>query len=221
MRKFLFAILLLAAAPLFAQLESHTLTITANRSLTLQPDQVVFSLAVDSSLTTTLDQVLATLSSLGITSASLTGVSNQYAGTSPPPLEWDFTLSAPIANLAATIGSLTKLQQNIGQNNSGLTLTFNVQGMQVSQQLQQSAQSQACSNSALIADATPQAQQLATAAGATLGSIIKLSNVPQSQNLVAARVGVFAAVGYIVPANYFSASQPVTCSLVVQFQLVP
>jgi uncharacterized protein YggE len=220
MRKLSFAILLLAAAPLFAQLDSHTLTITANRSLTLQPDQVVFSLAVNSSLTTTIDQVLAALSSLGITSASLTGVSNQFAGTSPAPLEWDFNLSTPIANLAATIGSLTTLQQNIGQNNSGLALTFNVQGTQVSQQLQQSAQAQACSNSALIADATPQAQQLASAVGATLGPIIKLSNVPQSQNLVAARVGLFAVLG-AAPSNAYAAPQPVTCSLVVQFQLLP
>ena len=44
-------LLLLAAAPLFAQLESHTLAISATRSINLQPDQVVFGLSVSSAAT--------------------------------------------------------------------------------------------------------------------------------------------------------------------------
>src|ERR1700689_1263528 len=162
------SLLLLAAAPLFAQLESHTLAISATRSINLQPDQAVFDLLVSSTAITSLDQIVGALSGLGVPSANLNGVDN----SNPTTLQWSFTLAAPLSNLSATIGSLTRLQQTIAQNNSGLTLTFTVNGTQVLQQ------SQSCSNADLIADATAQAQKLAAAAGLTLGTILKLSNVP-------------------------------------------
>jgi hypothetical protein len=208
---------LLAAAPLFAQLESHTLTISATRSINLQPDQVVFDLLVSSAAITSLDQIVGALSGLGITSANLNGVGN----SNPTTLQWSFTLAVPLSNLSATIGSLTKLQQAIPQNNSGLTLTFTVNGMQVSQQLQQS---QSCSNADLIADATAQAQKVAAAAGLTVGTIVKLSNVPAAQ-ATAAPVDVAELVSFV--SGDFSdfllgyVPSPVTCSLLVKFQLLP
>ena len=57
-----FAIFSLAAAPVFAQLPSNTLTITATRTINLQPDQALFSLSVTSSAATNLGQVVAALS---------------------------------------------------------------------------------------------------------------------------------------------------------------
>src|ERR1700691_5414366 len=165
MRKTCLLLLLFGVVPAFGQLESNTVTISATRSISLQPDQVVYSLSVNSALNTTLDQIVAALSGLGVTSANLTGVNNNSA---PQTLQWSFALAAPFPNLGATIGSLIKLQQTITQNNSGLTLTFSIAGTQVSAQLQQS---QSCSNSGLIADATAQAQKLVAAAGLTLGPI--------------------------------------------------
>jgi uncharacterized protein YggE len=208
---------LLAAAPLFAQLESHTLAISATRSINLQPDQVVFDLLVSSAAITSLDQIVSALSGLGVTSTSLNGVSN----SNPTTLQWSFMLAAPLSNLSATIGSLTKLQQTIAQNNSGLTLTFTVNGTQVSQQLQQS---QSCSNADLIADATAQAQKLAAAAGLTLGTILKLSKVPAPE-ATAIPVNVVEA-GSFVSGDFSDfllgyVSSPVTCSLLVKFQLLP
>jgi hypothetical protein len=145
---------------------------------------------------------------LGVTSANLTGVSTSSA----IPLQWNFTLAVPLANLAATIGSLTKLQQTIVQNNSGLTLTFIVNGTHVSQQLQ----SQSCSNSDLIADATAQAQKLVAAAGLTLGPIARLSNVPLSESSIPQPTAVAFVELLLAPAPF-----PVTCTLVVKFQLLP
>jgi uncharacterized protein YggE len=207
---------LLAVMPLMAQLPSHTLTITASRSVALQPDQVVFGLSVASGTSTTLDQIGAALTSLGITSANLSSANT----TSATMLQWNFNLDVPISNLTATITSLTTLQQIIGQNNSGLTLTFNVNGTRVSQQLQQSQQAQTCTNANLISDATAQAQKLASAAGVTLGPIAKLSTTPLG---VSGLSGIFApaelvVVNSIVPANY---SVPLSCSLTVQFRLLP
>lgn len=208
--------LLLMAAPVFGQ---NTLTISATRSINLQPDQVLFSLSVSSSAAATLDQIVAPLAGLGITSSSLSGV---FSNSIPPTLQWNFTLLAPLSNLTATIGTLTKLQQTITQNNSGLTLTFYVDGTQVSQQL---LQSQSCSNSDLIADATAQAQKVSAAAGLTLGPIRSLSNTPLSQPTLA-YAGAFGEVvpinGEIVPNNFLVGySSPVTCSLYVVFRLLP
>ena len=171
-------------------------------------------MSVSAGAATSLDQVVAALSSLGISSSNLTGVNNTF---SPPNLQWNFNLAVPISGLTATIGSLTKLQQTITQNNSGLSLSFSVNGTQISQQSQQT---QSCSNSELIADATAQAQKLAAAAGLTLGPIAKLSNGPLPQTYA---VLYDPLVGYVVPNNFRLGlvASPVTCSLVVEFRLLP
>src|SRR5580693_3710903 len=152
MRRLLLPILLLGAAPAFAQIESHTVTISATRSIVLEPDQIVLQLTVGSNPSATLDQIVGALSGLGITDANLTGTYNSI----PSLLTWNFSFTAPLANVTATIGSITKLEQTIAQNNSGLTLMFYISGTQVSQQLQQA---QTCPNSDLISDASAQAQK--------------------------------------------------------------
>ena len=206
MRKATLSILLFAVVPVFGQLPSQTVTVQATRSFSLQPDQVVIGVSVSSSTGTNLNQVVAALPGVGITAANLTGVEN----SDPSTLQWGFTLAVPIAGLTATIGSLAKLAQTIGQNNSGLALTFSVNGTQVSQQLQAS---QTCSNADLIADATAQGQKLAIAAGMTLGPILKLSNVLSAPSAVGGRLGFFTGFVQYAPS-------PVTCSLAVQFQLL-
>ncbi len=214
MWKFSLPLQFLVAAPVFGQLAPHTITISATHSTYLQPDNVIFGLSVTASPTTTLDQVVASLSSLGVTSSSLTSINNT---SSPPNLQWNFNLAVPLASLTATIGTLTKLEQTITQNNSGLTLSFSVEGTEVSQQLQQS---QTCSNADLMADATAQAQKLATAAGLTLGPVLQLSNAGLT---VAPVLEVASLVGYVVPSSaiLLDYASPVNCSLAVQFQLRP
>jgi hypothetical protein len=213
MRKLPLSILMLAAAPLFAQFPLNTVTITASRTVTAQPDQVVFGLTVSSFPTSTLEQVVAALSPVGITAASLSGVDNSTATT----LQWNFNLPVPISNLTATIASLANLAQTIAQNNSGLTLTFVINGVQASAQLQQTQEAQSCTNANLISDATAQGRRLVTAAGMSLGPIVKLSNAPAPEIAVYGNFAV-AQLGYVVPNNYTS---PLTCSLTVQFQLLP
>src|ERR1700677_2231164 len=137
------AIFSLAATPVFAQLPSNTLTITATRSINLQPDQALFSLSVTSSTATNLGQVVAALSGVGVTAANLAGVGNN---TTPPSFQWNFTLPVPLSNLTATIAALNNLEQTIAKNNSGLILTFTVEGTEVSQTSQQQQQSQSCSD---------------------------------------------------------------------------
>jgi uncharacterized protein YggE len=210
------ALLFLTAVPLFAQLDSHTLAISASRSITPQPDQVVFGLSVDAAASTTLDQVVGALSGLGVTDANLTGISNS------DPFRWSFTLVAPLSKLSTTIASLIKIEQTIGQNNSGLTLTFTIEGTQASQQVQQLP---SCSDAELIADATAQAQKLAAAAGLTLGPILRVSNVPGSQTYavpnIVERVGSFVLGDFSEFLFAAPLPSPVTCSLLVKFELLP
>lgn len=216
MRKLSLSVLFLAA-PVFAQLPSQTVTITASRSLTVPPDQAVLSLTVTSDAETNLDQIVSPLSGLGITPLNLTGVDNSSATL----LQWNFSLAVPFSSLTATIASLTNLEQNITKNNSGLTLGFSVTGVQTSAQSQASQQAQTCSNDNLIGDATAQAQKLASAAGMTLGPVRQISTLPQPTLLSAtvARLGAFVPVSDFLES--ISYSSPVSCSLSVQFQLLP
>jgi len=208
----IFASLFVFAASAFGQLDPHTLTITATRQINLQPDQVVFALSVSSSAGTNFGQILAALTGQGITSANFTGINNNLA----PQLQWTFTLAAPLANLTTTIGTLTKLQQTITQNNSGLALAFSVNGTQVSQQLQQS---QTCSTPDLIADATVQAQKLANAAGLAIGPVLSVSSGSAPQFSPAP---FFDFVGGVGPSDFLLGPAPlVTCSATVEFQLQP
>ena len=125
----------------------------------------------------------------------------------------------PLSGLSGTIGVLTKLQQTMVQNNSGLTLTFSINGTQVSAQLQQT---QPCSTPDLIADATGQAQKLADAAGMTAGPILRLSNAPSIQP-AAEVVPTYSyfSVGGFLDLLLASSSASAACSLVVEFQLFP
>jgi uncharacterized protein YggE len=214
------ALLLMAAfCPIaFAQLDSNSITVAASNNVTLQPDQVVFSVSVTASQSTGLDEILAALQGSGITIANFVGVSTSpqviaVIGPAPPAapapmLTWIFSLPAPLANTKATITSLTTLQQNIAKANTGLTLSFSIVGTQVSQQL---AQAQTCSFPGLIASATTQAQALAAAGGVTLGSILAISSA--TATIVPANFVSFNGIA----TNVYASATPPPCGITVKF----
>jgi hypothetical protein len=164
---------------LLGQLDSNSVTVTASRNATLQPDQVVFAVAVESGLNTSLDDVLAALHGSGITMANFAGINAALQFTNPgispgePTIEWSFTLAAPLSKIKDTISTLNSVQQNITKQNKGLNMNFSVQGAQVSPQL---ALSQPCVLADLLADARVQAQKLASAAGFTVDTILAMSS---------------------------------------------
>jgi uncharacterized protein YggE len=202
-----------------AQLDSNSITVTASTNATLQPDQVVFAVSVQSGINTGLDDIVAALQGSGITAASFSGVNTQgqtiaTLGTVPPmpapTLTWSFTLPAPLANIKATVASLTTVHENIAKLNNGLTMSFSIIGTQVSQQL---AQSQTCSLSGLITAATTQAQNLAAASSLTLGAILALSSSTSSvvsNSQVVANGGTLATI---------SNSAPSPCAITVKFNV--
>jgi hypothetical protein len=204
----------MTASLAFGQLESNSVTVTASQSLNLQPDQVLFGVYVTASINSSLEDVLAALKGSGITIANLSGVGNAppigvVTGNYPaPPIQWSFALAVPFAQMKATVTALTSLQQSIMQANNGFTLSFSVQGTQVSASV---LQSQVCSITGLIADATAQAQKLASAAGLNLGSILAMSS------------GISSPVGGSSVAQVFGTFSSITgatlqsCTLTVKF----
>jgi uncharacterized protein YggE len=167
-----------ALGAMFGQPGPNSITITATRTNNIQPDQALINLGVTSGPTAGLDDITGALAGAGISGTSLTGVHTTTiypSSANPTPqvaLIWSFTLTAPLAKLSSTLSQILSAQQTISGNNSGLTLTFYVEGMQVSQQLQQS---QPCSQAALLADAQAQAKQVASAAGVSAGPILSMT----------------------------------------------
>lgn len=212
---------LTSASLAFAQLDSNSVTVTASRNTNLLPDQVVFGVLVDSGLNSSLDDILAALHGSGITAANFLGVSSApatviFSGPIPGPipvtetpmLQWSFSLAVPFSKMKDTAAALTSLQRTISQqNNSGLRLVFQVQGAQISPQLQQS---QTCLLTDLIADARSQAQKLGDAAGLSVGSILAVSSFTTT------------TTPGPIPVNRFSSTSGTFlpgCSVTVKFAL--
>lgn len=212
---------LLSFCPLaFGQLDSNSITVSASTNVSLQPDQAIFGISVQASLSTGLDDVLAALQSAGITAANFSGVSTagQLSATilpggqlPPPSLVWTFTLPAALTNTKATVATLTTLQQNIAKQNNGLSMSFSIVGTQVSQQL---AQSQTCSLASLIASATAQAESLAAAGSLTLGSILAMSS--STSNVFSSSSSTFISGSL---STFLGSANPAPCAITVKFNV--
>ena len=215
--------LLILSVPLaFAQLDSNSVTVTATRGMSQQPDQVLFGVTVQSGLGASLDDVVAALQGSGITAANFSGVSTSPFGltinpapgpTILPMLQWTFGLQVPLAKIKDTIAALSALQKSIAQQAKGLTLSFSVQGAQVSAQQQQS---QVCPTADLLADAQAQAQKLAGAAGLSVGSVLAMSSGTSiSSNALA--VPIISNLSFL---SATASSFPSVCSMTVKFALL-
>lgn len=199
----------LASLLAFGQLDSNSVTVTASRTLTSQADQVQFKITVDTGFDQSLTDVLVLVGGLGITAANLYSVGTAqvpiFEGRDvAPALEWAFILTAPVSRMKETISQLTAAQQNIARVR-GVALQFEVQGLQVSQQVQQN---QSCSYADLISDARAQAQRLAAAATMNLGVILALSANAPTISQGSTPVSYYASPYYTSP-----------CSLTVKFGL--
>jgi len=192
--------LLLVLVPVvsFAQLSSGSVTVSVSRSSNVQPDQVVFSLTVTSSADKSLGDIVSALSGLGISAPNLVGLSSGSQspgiitlGPSQPSLNWEFQLTVPLTRMKDVTASLTSLQKTIGQQNSGLSLSFSVQGTQVS------AQSSNCDFGGLMTDARNQAQTIAGGAGFSAGAITGITSAISTASAVPCSLTVrFVLSGY-------------------------
>ena len=215
----LFALLLASTA--FAQLDSNSVTVSASRGTSLQADQVVFAVTVDTALDVSLNDVVAALQNAGITLSNFASVRTLQPNFIPPPpnqgppmqVEWTFGLPVAISKLPDTAALLKTVQQSVVSNNKGWTMSFSVQGTQVSLPLQQS---QVCSIPDLIADARVQAQKLASAAGMTLGNVLAMSSGTSTAQPAS---GVYVASGLASFLLSPSFGSPQICNVTVKVAL--
>ncbi|HJT86737.1 MAG TPA: hypothetical protein VJ732_02750 [Bryobacteraceae bacterium] len=220
-----FALGVMAAQPDF-------LTITASRPADIPLDQVRIILNINSDPTLGLDDVTNALAAAGITGttfSSLNTNSTVTGGTPPQPrqvLDWSFTLYTPLANLKGALAPIVAAQQPIAKNHSGLSLSFGVQGPVAAAAAQPS---QSCPVADLLADAQAQAQNVATAAGVSVGPIATISGgnaVPAGIGTsgifvpAQAQIGIVSAIG-VSSFLLGPITPPAACSLTVQFQLIP
>jgi uncharacterized protein YggE len=204
MRPLWITILGLAIGPAaFAQLDSNSISITASRSVILQPDTASISATVTTAPDTNLDDVLAGLQGSGITASNFNRVSSANRS-----LAWNFSWTVPIAQMKDTLASLAALK-----------LSYSVTGVQVSE-----AATPVCPRSDLIADATAQARKLAATTGLTVGRILAVSdNRPQAAAVVPTAAERFEFVSFLIGSP--SVQEPLfpspqfSCFLTVQFAL--
>ncbi len=231
------------------QMDDNTVTVVANRTTAIQPDQAQISVYADFESTAGLPDVLAAVQSVGITEANLLSVSTLNQGLlsvsnlnqGPPAAttEWSFVLAVPFSKQGDTLSALAALQQSIGKN-PNRSISFSVQGARISPQLQAST---TCLYGALFQDATSKAQALASAAGQMVGSVVTVSDGTSVDGsevgppTAAFLIGDFAVSPVIldplggarltgVPTfaslvnNQIPASTSQSCTLVVQFKLL-
>lgn len=177
----------------YGQSAPNSITVTASRNSAVQPDQVVFGVTVTSAITNTMSDVLAAVQGAGITATNFSNVTTVQQYISPTQqyvnsLQWTFSLTVPFANMKSTVATLNGLQLSAAQGNNGLSVSFSIQGTQVSAQAQQA---QACPASGLLSDARTQAQTIASASSMTVGSILAMStsvstSAPGASSLAAA-----------------------------------
>jgi Protein of unknown function (DUF541) len=222
-------LLFLACCPAaLSQLGSNVLTVTATRSLNLQPDQAALMVNVTTSVTTSLDDVLSALQPTKIAVASFSGVGTTFSGlsvSSPAtggPSEtwtWTFTPTVPLAGLPAFLASLATVQQALSQAVNPMDLEFYVQGASLSSQL---LASNPCPYAAVFSDAQTQAQKVAAAAGIALGPVVAMTDGygtaiqgSYEEFAVASLISVTGALtAFVSPV----APAP-PCTMVVQFKL--
>ena len=212
-------ILLFFALPLaaLAQLDDNTVTVSASRQLPRpQPDQAVFSVYVTAAPDASLDDVLAIVAGIGISAANLWSVNGDSGQVGVSPLtQWSFLLPVPISNMAATAAAL----------NAASPASPGAVGYSVYSQVSQAAQaSQQCPYALLVADAQAEAQRLAAAAGARLGTVVSISDGSATVPVIpAVRVGSFSFLSspYSSQLIVIPVSTPATCSMTVQFSMLP
>ena len=222
MKKLLLLAMLAAAA--WAQ-DDNTLTVTASRPRSVQPDQVLISVTVTAPATAGPDDVLAAITGSGATLSDLTpGYAQNQVELEDPFItagsSWPFLIPTSFDGLKTVLTALAADQQTAQQKNTGFDISFSVAGTQISSALQAA---QSCPYTSLFGDAQSQGTAVASAAGMGLGEVVGLSDGSDIQQPAAAeRNGDFAANYLLLGEVSFVYTSPVAmlpCTLVVQFRL--
>lgn len=166
-------VLLALCMPVFGQ--SDAIVVTVSRNVDLSPDAIYFSLAVVTDPDITVDQVLQASQTLGLTAQNLTSVNLQQYGPSAGQarLAYAFDLSVPYSKFKETNDKLATVRRTMAANTPAMDLQ--VYAIAVSPSDAARDQARQALLSPLFEDARVRADQLAKAAGMSLGSVVGVS----------------------------------------------
>jgi hypothetical protein len=208
-------IILVAALPALAQLDSHTLSITSSRDMNPESAEAQILVSVFAPERLTSDEVVAAIRETGLTAKDLTGASPYnrfFTSNEGRSIIWSFARSLALSDLVSVLGTLARFKAK------DLELTYSARSVPPLQT--------ACPLTSLLSDALIQAQKVASAAGVRLGSILALAEVEAApisitiQTILGSFGSASTAILYPIPERVVPEVSP-ACSLTVTFRLLP
>jgi len=197
----------LCLVPALAQSDWNTVTVTATQQTAIQPDTAVFQIVFSSGANVTLSDLMNLLDKAGLGNATFSGLSL--------PLNWDFTLSVPLAAAPDTLQALTAMVESLAGNASGTTAQF----VYTETASAEALSSQSCSSAGLIGQATAMAGGLAHAAQLGLGPILAISTPEAAPILTTSElIDVLTRTGFFL-TNITTTLGPLRCTMTVRFRL--
>ena len=164
---------LLVCVPAYA--ESDAIAVTVTRNVDLPPDSIYMSMAIVTEQDVTLDQVLQASQALGLTAQNLVSFNLQQYGPSPSQnrLAYAFDLSVPFSKLKETSDKLASVRRTMAANSPAMELQL--YSMAVASGASARDQARDGLLAPLFQEARTRADQLAKAAGVTLGNVVAVS----------------------------------------------
>jgi uncharacterized protein YggE len=198
--------LLAIAVSAFAQTDG--INTTASRTITLNPDEVTFGVTVITEFGTSMEEVLAVVQDVGITSKHLMAISSteQYYGPEPfdrrARLLHSFNVTHPYSKLKEISGKLEAARKTLIAESGDLAWSLYVSA---SDKAVQDMRRQLLPQ--LLAEAKSNAEFMANAAGLTLGTLVSLAESSYPSG----------AVPYYYSGAGFYGSQPSPSPITVSY----
>lgn len=140
-----------------------TISASAMRNVTLPPDQAVFDVVAWADVSTSQDQVVQSLLSVGITAPNLVSVTSSVDCSGNTVLSYEFRPTVPFASWQATADKLGRL------SNASFSVTGSASDTVIEQARQQVVPQ-------LIAEARKSAERTARQSGQTLEQLVGVSD---------------------------------------------
>ena len=200
------------------------ITTTTSRTITLNPEEVTFQVAVLTALGTTLEQAVATVREAGITATNLMSISNTQEYYPEPPdavqrssrLLYLFLVTHPYSKLKEISDKLDAAQRAVVAENGDVQV-----GLMVSPAAKAIDEARRQVVPQLIAEARQQAEFLAGAANMTLGPLLSVSeSVYAGASSVPGPGPYYGAIGYFSSGSY-PASIRSSFSVFTRFEAKP
>lgn len=186
MKTRLAALCALIALSLPAQVSTDHIQVMATRHTQLKADEAILSVTVLAPPTATLEGVLQAVSTIGIKDTDLGSVNQAFglpvAIPSTPSntrMSYAFTFRAPYAELAAVLQRIEQTRRTLATGDSGMELAGQgLLGLTASEKVRQEARVQLTADALTLARA--RGEELAKAAGLTLGRLLGIDEVQAS-----------------------------------------